>query len=90
MPNCVQYSKTILFADVATIYISSNNIDNNIFFFNMFYYLNVDLADLAHWFKAKKLSLNINKSNYLLFLSSEVLQSGGEKNVFVQICRTNN
>ena len=77
-------------------FISSNNIDS------LFNNLNADLADLADWFKANKLALNVNKSNYLLFLSSDVLQTGGDRelviglekikqiNVFVQIFRNNN
>ena len=75
--NCLHYSKIILFADDATIYISSNNIDS------LFYNLNADLADLADWFKANKLALNVNKSNYLLFLSSDVLQKGGDRELVI-------
>ena len=71
MSNCLHYSKTILFADDA------NNIDS------LFYNLNADLADLADWFKANKLALNVNKSNYLLFLSSDVLQTGGDRELVI-------
>ena len=58
-------------------FISSNNIDS------LFNNLNADLADLADWFKANKLALNVNKSNYLLFLSSDVLQTGGDRELVI-------
>ena len=45
--------------------------------------MNADLADLADWFKANKLALNVNKSNYLLFLSSDVLQTGGDRELVI-------
>ena len=45
--------------------------------------MNADLADLADWFKANKLALNVNKSNYLLFLSSDDLQTGGDRELVI-------
>ena len=59
-------AKAILFADDTAIYISSNTVDN------MFHKLNMDLVYLSDWFMANQLYLNVNKSNYLLFLSSDL------------------
>ena len=49
----------------------------------MFHKLNMDLVNLADWFMANKLSLNVNKSNYLLFLSSELAQVDINKEIIV-------
>ena len=38
--------------------------------------MNDDLANLINWFKANMLSLNIAKTNYLLFPSSQLLNVG--------------
>ena len=56
---------------------------------SLFYNLNADLADLADWFKANKLALNVNKSNYLLFLSSDVLQTGGDRELVIGLEKLN-
>jgi hypothetical protein len=61
LPNALQYSKSILFADDTTIFYSSENATL------MFNRINNDLQLLADWFKANKLSLNIGKTNYMIF-----------------------
>ncbi len=61
LPNCLVHSKAILFADDTTIYLNSDNI------LNMFNYINHDLESLSDWFRANKLSLNVGKSNYIIF-----------------------
>ena len=38
--------------------------------------MNSDLANLINWFKANKLSLNIAKTNYILFPSSKFVNIG--------------
>ena len=60
IPNSLKYSKSILFADDTTVYISENVTD-------LLRCLNHDLSKLNDWFKASKLSLNVNKTNYILF-----------------------
>ncbi len=37
--------------------------------------LNVELAKVGTWFKANKLSLNLGKTNYILFCSKKKLAS---------------
>jgi hypothetical protein len=61
LPNCLKYSKCILFADDTTVYLSSFNLPK------LYDSLNYDLNNLTDWFRANKLSLNIGKTMYLLF-----------------------
>ena len=70
IPNCLKHSKSIVFADDTTIFASCNNM--NTLYNNM----NDDLANLINWFKANMLSLNIAKTNYLLFPSSKLVNVG--------------
>ena len=61
IPCALTHSKSILYADDTTIYITGCNmrvIGNN---------MNSDLAQLADWFKANQLSVNIDKTKYMLF-----------------------
>ena len=61
IPNSLKYFKLILFADDTTVYISGEDVTD------LFRCLNHDLSKLNDWFKANKLSLNVNKTNYILF-----------------------
>ena len=70
IPNCLKYSKSIVFADDTTIYASCKNM--NTLYNNM----NDDLSNLINLFKANMLSLNIAKTNYLLFPSSKLVNVG--------------
>ena len=44
--------------------------------------MNDDLANLINWFKANMLSLNIAKTNYLLFPSSKLVNVGGNMKLY--------
>jgi len=55
------YSLSILFADDTSVYLSSTNLTY------LFTTMNSELLNLTHWFIANKLSLNISKTNYMLF-----------------------
>jgi hypothetical protein len=61
LSSCLRVTKSIQFADDTTLYASGK--DHNLLFMNV----NKDLEILNDWFKANKLSLNINKTNYMLF-----------------------
>lgn len=61
LPNSLEHSKCILFADDTTVYYSSTDIDDAIA------NINRDLESLTQWFRANKLSLNVNKTNYMIF-----------------------
>ena len=54
----------ILFADDMDLFISDSNIDK------LFETMNEELREVAVWFKANKLSLNISKVKYYLFHST--------------------
>ena len=44
--------------------------------------MNGDLANLINWFKANKLSLNIAKTNYILFPCSKCVNVGGNMKLY--------
>ena len=62
--NSLTYSKSILFADDTTVYISGEDVTY------LTRCLNHDLSQLNDWFKANKLSLNANKTNCIVFNKS--------------------
>ncbi len=61
IPSSLSQSKAIMFADDTTIYHSGKNI------IELFNVVNNDLNKLTDWFRANKLSLNIGKTNYIIF-----------------------
>ena len=61
LPNRLPNLKSILFADDTTVYVSGNSKAN------MFVLMKAELDTLIDWFRANKLSLNISKTNYVLF-----------------------
>ena len=61
LPNCLNTVGTILFADDTTVYISSQNIRY------LYATMNDELAILTDWSRSNKLSLNVSKTNYMLF-----------------------
>jgi len=63
LPNCLEYCKCLLFADDTTIFIRGHDISL------LYQNLNKDLSKLVDWFWANKLSLNLSKTNYMLFKS---------------------
>jgi len=69
LPNCLLRCKAIIFADDTTVYTSSPDIKT------LYKYANADLESLADWFQANKLSLNVGKTNYILFSQNKNLMS---------------
>jgi len=65
LPNCLSNCKAILFADDTTLYLSSSNIEQ------LYISTNIDLQLLDEWFRSNKLSLNVGKTNYVLFTHNE-------------------
>lgn len=61
LPNTLSNSKAILFADDTTIYYSNKDIKT------LYTNINKDLIVLNDWFKTNKLSLNVSKTQYILF-----------------------
>ena len=61
LPNSLRHSKCVLFADDTTIYLSSGNS------IQLQKQIEQDLEYLFDWFCANKLSLNVGKTNCMLF-----------------------
>ena len=61
LPNALLHSKCILFADDTTVYHTSNDIKT------LRENIEYDMTSLSDWFRANKLSLNVLKTNFVLF-----------------------
>ena len=59
--NCSEHLIFILFADDTNLFFSCKKITH------LLNIVNADLDKLAVWFRANKLSLNIKKTNYIMF-----------------------
>jgi hypothetical protein len=55
----------ILFADDTNLFLSGKNIDE------LFNIINFELDKISDWFKANQLSLNISKTNFIIFCNSK-------------------
>ena len=65
LPNALRHSRCILFADDTTVYYSDDNIKIAL------EKIEQDLKSLTEWFKSNKLSLNVSKTNYMIFTRSQ-------------------
>ena len=65
LPACLNLTKSILFADDTTVYLSSKNQKY------LYTTMNGQLQKLTDWFRANRLSLNISKTNYMLFTNQK-------------------
>lgn len=61
LPSSLTYSKGILFADDTNVYITGNSQAD------LYAQMKSDLSELIDWFRANKLSLNLSKTNSVLF-----------------------
>ena len=69
LPNCITYSRARMFADDTNLTYASNNIyDIN----NKF---NEDLANVAEWLSANKLTLNQSKTEFMLIGSRQRIKT---------------
>ena len=61
LPKCLKFCRAVMFADDTTIYVSGNYV--------RFLYkkINEDLKKLTQWFRDNSLSLNSEKTSYILF-----------------------
>lgn len=69
LPNCLVCSNATQFADDTTVYICGKHIPE------LYRNMNEELHILTDWFYANKLSLNISKSNYMLFTKSRTVHT---------------
>src|SRR5688572_8908448 len=63
LPNTSSILNFVLFADDSSVFFSHKSYDE------LFRILNQELLLVSDWFKANKLSLNLAKTNYILFCS---------------------
>ena len=68
LPNAITHSNSILFADDTTIYESSNNL------IVLREIIEKDMQSLIDWFCANKLSLNVLKTNFVVFKPKRIQQ----------------
>jgi len=66
MHTCSKILKFFLFADDTTLLLSSEDIDSLIIT------INTELANLADWLALNKLSLNVSKTNYIVFSGQHI------------------
>src|SRR6267154_1485045 len=79
--SCSKILKFLLFADDTTIILTSNDINT------LISTLNSELSLLLHWFHLNKLSLNPNKSNYLIFNGQKKFQGHDDIMIGKQIVK---
>ena len=65
----------VLFADDSNLFISDKNLNH------VQQMINDELKDIGIWLRANKLSLNINRTHYMLFSNKNVVQP----NITIQI-----
>ena len=67
LPNSSSILHYILFADDSNVFLSHASYDQ------LFQLANNELTSASDWFKANKLSLNLSKTNYIIFRSTKKL-----------------
>ena len=82
--HVLTWSRCILFADDTTIYFSHNNVDF------LKWCLSEDLKALSDWFRANKLTLNLQKTVCVHFTDKQLDAGGGILLGDVEISFTNN
>lgn len=65
LPNCLESSKSIIYADDTTLLFSESNKGQ------LYENANKDLKNLHNWLIANKLTLNVTKTKYLEFMSNK-------------------
>ena len=61
LPEVIKRADGLLFADDTTIYYTSDSIDE------LLSIINSELDSVTDWFRANKLSLNVSKTNFIIF-----------------------
>ncbi len=75
LPNTSSVLHYILFADDSNIFLSGANLEK------LIELANTELKIASDWFKANKLSLNLNKTNYIIFRSTNKQISSTTKEI---------
>lgn len=74
-----KYLYLILFADDTNVFMHHKDLNT------LQKICNTELENLSHWFKANKLSLNINKTNYIFFTSRSKYKTEASKSFSIQL-----
>ena len=69
LPNCLRHCKIILYADDTLIHYSAKTVQD------IETYLNIDLQTVSQWLQSNLLTLNCDKSRFVLFGSTRRLKS---------------
>ena len=77
LPNSSSLLHFVLFADDTNLFISTSSYQHTIGV------INEELKLISDWFKANKMSLNIGKSNYILFSSNRKLILQSEETILI-------
>ena len=75
--NCSDLLLFILFADDTNLFCSSDDI------WKLMHIVNSELANISNWFRANKLSLNTKKTNFILFGSKQIPNTGDKFSVSI-------
>ena len=59
-------TELVLFADDSNLFIKGHNLEETII------NLNTELSKISEWFRANELSLNLNKTHYMIFSNKNV------------------
>jgi hypothetical protein len=77
LTSALHKSNTILFADDTTILLSSNNYET------LIEDTNREIEKLSKWFSLNKLSLNISKTNYIIFHAQNKINPNNRSPVII-------
>lgn len=77
LPNASPLMYFILFADDTNIFYSHSSLTS------LYQIVNGQLSQIANWFRANKLSLNLDKTNYILFRSHRKISFTNENNLYI-------
>ena len=69
----IELAELVLFADDSNLFINGHNLEETII------NLNTELSKISEWFRANELSLNLNKSHYMIFSNKNVKRHSNVK-----------
>lgn len=77
LPNVCQHLSLILFADDTNAFCHNKNIET------LYKNVNEEMEKVINWFKVNKLSLNVGKTNYMLFTKSRKLKKNDLPKLYI-------
>jgi len=83
LPSASQLMYFVLFADDTNVFYSNSSLTS------LYQIVNTELIKIANWFQANKLSLNLDKTNYILFRSHRKNCSTSSNTLCINGCPIN-